>query len=43
MRKLLTVCLGNPMGQDENAFNDCAVVIGAGTTLYIGRRRPQSG
>ncbi|MCX4740769.1 arsenate reductase/protein-tyrosine-phosphatase family protein [Streptomyces antibioticus] len=25
----------DPMGQDENAFNDCAVVIEAGTSLHI--------
>lgn len=30
----------DPMGQDEDAFNHCAVVIEAGTALHIGRRRP---
>ncbi|MGW1327973.1 arsenate reductase/protein-tyrosine-phosphatase family protein [Streptomyces antibioticus] len=25
----------DPVGQDENAFNDCAVVIEAGTSLHI--------
>ncbi|MFK0223773.1 low molecular weight phosphotyrosine protein phosphatase [Streptomyces vinaceus] len=33
----------DPMGQDENTFNDCAVVIEAGTALHIAGRRPQSG
>lgn len=33
----------DPMGQDEKTFNDCAVVIEAGTALHTGRRRPQSG
>lgn len=33
----------DPIGQDETTFNDCAVLIEAGTALHIGRRRPQSG
>ncbi|MFD9424003.1 MULTISPECIES: hypothetical protein [unclassified Streptomyces] len=33
----------DPMGQDENTFNDCAVLIEAGTAPHIGRRRPQPG
>ncbi|MFB6862845.1 low molecular weight phosphotyrosine protein phosphatase [Streptomyces virginiae] len=32
----------DPMGQDETAFNDCALVIEAGTALHIGRH-PHSG
>lgn len=30
----------DPMGQDQDTFNACAVVIEAGTVLHIGRRRP---
>ncbi|KPI32871.1 protein tyrosine phosphatase [Actinobacteria bacterium OV450] len=30
----------DPMSQDENAFNDCAVIIEAGTALHIAGRRP---
>ncbi|MET9466567.1 low molecular weight phosphotyrosine protein phosphatase [Streptomyces sp. NPDC006544] len=33
----------DPMGQDESTFNACSVVIEAGTALYTGRRRQQSG
>ncbi|MEV8626027.1 low molecular weight phosphotyrosine protein phosphatase [Streptomyces sp. NPDC051079] len=30
----------DPMGQGEAAFNDCAVLIEAGTALHTGMRRP---
>lgn len=30
----------DPMGQGEDVFNECAVLIEAGTALHIGRRRP---
>ncbi|MEU5163975.1 low molecular weight phosphotyrosine protein phosphatase [Streptomyces sp. NPDC020875] len=30
----------DPMSQDQNTFNHCAVVIEAGTALHIGRRHP---
>ncbi|WP_442816014.1 arsenate reductase/protein-tyrosine-phosphatase family protein [Streptomyces sp. NBC_01205] len=30
----------DPMSQDEDTFNDCVVMIEAGTALHIGRRRP---
>lgn len=30
----------DPMSQDENTFNDCAVLIEAGTAMHTGRRRP---
>ncbi|GHE76200.1 hypothetical protein GCM10017778_72450 [Streptomyces vinaceus] len=33
----------DPIGQDESTFNDCAVVIEAGTALHTGRRHQQSG
>lgn len=29
----------DPMGQGEDAFNDCAVLIEAGTALHVGRGR----
>ncbi|WLQ33865.1 low molecular weight phosphotyrosine protein phosphatase [Streptomyces castrisilvae] len=28
----------DPMGQDDAVFNDCAVLIEAGTALHLGRR-----
>ncbi|KOU62691.1 hypothetical protein [Streptomyces sp. IGB124] len=33
----------DPMGQDETTFQDCAVVIEAGTALHVARRLPRSG
>lgn len=30
----------DPMGQGDDAFNDCAVLIEAGTTLHLGRSLP---
>ncbi|MEU8844427.1 low molecular weight phosphotyrosine protein phosphatase [Streptomyces roseus] len=30
----------DPMSQDENTFNDCAVTIEAGTALHLAQRRP---
>lgn len=38
----LALYLGNrdvpdPMGQDDAAFNDCAILIEAGTALHVGR------
>lgn len=30
----------DPMGQGDDAFNDCAVLIEAGTALHISRHRP---
>ncbi|GGZ93379.1 arsenate reductase/protein-tyrosine-phosphatase family protein [Streptomyces bluensis] len=27
----------DPMGQDDDAFNDCAVLIEAGTALHVSR------
>ncbi|MFJ6722341.1 hypothetical protein [Streptomyces sp. NPDC091259] len=29
----------DPMSQDENTFNECAMLIKAGTTLHIGGHR----
>ncbi|MEV7174574.1 low molecular weight phosphotyrosine protein phosphatase [Streptomyces sp. NPDC093224] len=33
----------DPMGQGEDTFNDCAVVIEAGTALHMAGRRLRSG